>query len=112
MSIAAAVASRKWRRKWATEVVVMMMLTRSDGDQKKKNKKEALMALTEAGWQVEINRACYFPVGRWVPKDLQTAIEDGRIPGSIVLRYFELREISIIGMNCFVLEVLGAAIGR
>lgn len=27
-----------------------------------------------------------------LPKDLKAAIEDGRIPGSIVLRYFELEK--------------------
>ncbi|XP_055834245.1 protein RETICULATA-RELATED 4, chloroplastic [Solanum dulcamara] len=50
------------------------------GDQKN-NKKEALMALTEAGRTLES-----------LPKDLKAAIEDGRIPGSIVLRYFELEK--------------------
>ncbi|KAG5577677.1 hypothetical protein H5410_057811 [Solanum commersonii] len=50
------------------------------GDQKR-NKKEALMALTEAGRTLDS-----------LPKDLKAAIEDGRIPGSIVLRYFELEK--------------------
>lgn len=54
------------------------------GDQKK-NKKEALIALTEAGRSLES-----------LPKDLQTAIEDGRIPGSIVLRYFELEKSPLL----------------
>ncbi|CAN4119869.1 unnamed protein product [Withania somnifera] len=54
------------------------------GDQKK-NKKEALMALTEAGRLLES-----------LPKDLQRAIEDGRIPGSIVLRYFELEKSPLL----------------
>ncbi|XP_075078229.1 protein RETICULATA-RELATED 4, chloroplastic [Nicotiana tabacum] len=50
------------------------------GDQKN-NKKEALMALTEAGRSLES-----------LPKDMKAAIEDGRIPGSIVLRFFELEK--------------------
>ncbi|KAK4356516.1 hypothetical protein RND71_025487 [Anisodus tanguticus] len=54
------------------------------GDQKK-NKKEAFMALTEAGRSLES-----------LPKDLQAAIEDGRIPGSIVLRYFELEKSPLL----------------
>ncbi|KAJ8551350.1 hypothetical protein K7X08_000720 [Anisodus acutangulus] len=54
------------------------------GDQKK-NKKEALIALTEAGRSLES-----------LPKDLQAAIEDGRIPGSIVLRYFELEKSPLL----------------
>lgn len=54
------------------------------GDQKN-NKKEALMALTEAGRSLES-----------LPKDLKAAIEDGRIPGSIVLRYFELEKSSLM----------------
>ncbi|PHU03235.1 hypothetical protein BC332_28486 [Capsicum chinense] len=54
------------------------------GDQKK-NQKEALIALTEAGRSLES-----------LPKDLQTAIEDGRIPGSIVLRYFELEKSPLL----------------
>lgn len=31
-----------------------------------------------------------------LPKDLKAAIEDGRIPGSIVLRYFELEKSSLM----------------
>lgn len=51
----------------------------SDDMDKKKNKDEALMALAEAGRSIES-----------LPKDLKAAIEDGRIPGSIVLKYFDL----------------------
>lgn len=39
------------------------------------------MALAEAGRSLES-----------LPKDLKAAIEDGRIPGSIVLKYFELEK--------------------
>ncbi|XP_057953654.1 protein RETICULATA-RELATED 4, chloroplastic-like [Malania oleifera] len=46
-----------------------------------KNKAEALLALAEIGRSLES-----------VPKDLATAIESGRIPGSIVVRYFELEK--------------------
>ncbi|XP_051143581.1 protein RETICULATA-RELATED 4, chloroplastic-like [Andrographis paniculata] len=55
-----------------------------DGDEdknKKRNKEEALIALTEAGRSLES-----------LPNDLKAAIEDGRIPGSIVLRYFDLEK--------------------
>ncbi|KAI5673673.1 hypothetical protein M9H77_14037 [Catharanthus roseus] len=45
------------------------------------NKEEAMMALAEAGRSIES-----------LPKDLKAAIEDGRIPGSIVLKYFELEK--------------------
>lgn len=48
----------------------------SGDDNKKKNINEALMALAEAGRNLES-----------MPKDLKAAIEDGRIPGSIVSRY-------------------------
>lgn len=51
----------------------------NDDMDKKKNKDEALMALAEAGRSIES-----------LPKDLKAAIEDGRIPGSIVLKYFDL----------------------
>ncbi|CAA0833478.1 Protein of unknown function (DUF3411 [Striga hermonthica] len=50
-----------------------------DDRNKKRNKDEALMALAEAGRSLES-----------LPKDLRAAIEDGRIPGSIVLKYFDL----------------------
>lgn len=44
-----------------------------------RNRKEALMVLAEAGRQLES-----------LPKDLAAAIEAGRIPGSVVSRFFEL----------------------
>ncbi|KAL0390802.1 UNVERIFIED_CONTAM: protein RETICULATA-RELATED 4, chloroplastic [Sesamum calycinum] len=53
----------------------------NDDKNKKKNKEEALMALAEAGRSLES-----------LPKDLKAAIEDGRIPGSILLRYFNLEK--------------------
>ncbi|KAL3850140.1 hypothetical protein ACJIZ3_012022 [Penstemon smallii] len=53
----------------------------NDDKNKKKNKNEALMALAEAGRSLES-----------LPKDLKAAIEDGRIPGSIVLRYLDLEK--------------------
>ncbi|KAK4408280.1 protein RETICULATA-RELATED 4, chloroplastic [Sesamum angolense] len=53
----------------------------NDDKNKKKNKEEALMALAEAGRSLES-----------LPKDLKAAIEDGRIPGSILLRYFSLEK--------------------
>ncbi|KAL3828204.1 hypothetical protein ACJIZ3_017006 [Penstemon smallii] len=52
-----------------------------DDKNKKKNKAEALMALAEAGRTLES-----------MPLDLKAAIEDGRIPGSIVMRYFDLEK--------------------
>nr|GMD71471.1 protein RETICULATA-RELATED 4, chloroplastic-like [Ipomoea batatas] len=45
------------------------------------NKRETLMALGEGGRSLES-----------LPKDLKAAIEEGRIPGSIVQRYLELRK--------------------
>lgn len=45
------------------------------------NKKEAMMALAEAGRSIES-----------LPMDLKAAIENGRIPGSIILKYFELEK--------------------
>nr|GMD24484.1 protein RETICULATA-RELATED 4, chloroplastic-like [Ipomoea batatas] len=51
------------------------------GDQSGNNKKEALMVLAEAGRSLES-----------LPKDLKAAIENGRIPGSIVLRFLELEK--------------------
>ncbi|KAL6966529.1 Protein RETICULATA-RELATED 4, chloroplastic [Sarracenia purpurea var. burkii] len=52
-----------------------------DGDGFEGNKKEAILALAEIGRSLDS-----------VPKDLAAAIETGRIPGSIVLRYFELEK--------------------
>lgn len=53
----------------------------SDDGDKERNKEEAVMALLEAGRSVET-----------MPKDLAAAIEAGRVPGSIVKRYFELEK--------------------
>lgn len=54
----------------------------SSGDsENNSNKKEALMALAEAGRSMES-----------LPMDLKAAIEDGKIPGSIILKYFELEK--------------------
>uniref|UniRef100_A0A2N9FTX2 Uncharacterized protein n=1 Tax=Fagus sylvatica TaxID=28930 RepID=A0A2N9FTX2_FAGSY len=50
-------------------------------DDKDRNREEVVMALAEAGRSVET-----------LPKDLAAAIEAGRIPGSIVKRYFELEK--------------------
>ncbi|KAL2461207.1 Protein of unknown function (DUF3411) [Abeliophyllum distichum] len=51
----------------------------NDGDAGERNKAEAVMALVEAGRSLDS-----------IPKDLAASIEAGRIPGSIVNRYFEL----------------------
>ncbi|CAA2979012.1 RETICULATA-RELATED 4, chloroplastic [Olea europaea subsp. europaea] len=53
----------------------------SDDNNKNNNKAEAFMALAEASRSLES-----------LPTDLNAAIEDGRIPGSILLRYFELEK--------------------
>ncbi|XP_047957415.1 protein RETICULATA-RELATED 4, chloroplastic-like [Salvia hispanica] len=51
-----------------------------EGDSnKRRNRKEALMALAEAGRSLES-----------LPLDMKAAVEDGRIPGSIIVRYFDL----------------------
>uniref|UniRef100_A0A5B7BFB5 Protein RETICULATA-RELATED 4 n=1 Tax=Davidia involucrata TaxID=16924 RepID=A0A5B7BFB5_DAVIN len=52
-----------------------------DGDAGERNKAEAFLALAEVGRSLDS-----------VPKDLAAAIEAGRIPGSIVYRYFELEK--------------------
>ncbi|KAL6505381.1 Protein RETICULATA-RELATED 4, chloroplastic [Orobanche gracilis] len=57
----------------------------NDDKNKKRNKDEALMALAEAGRRLES-----------LPKDLKAAIEEGRIPGSIVLRYFNLEKSGLL----------------
>ncbi|CAA3028255.1 RETICULATA-RELATED 4, chloroplastic-like [Olea europaea subsp. europaea] len=57
----------------------------NDDSNKKKNRDEALIALAEAGKGLEN-----------LPKDLKAAVEDGRIPGSIVIRYFELEKSGLI----------------
>ena len=51
----------------------------NNDDHKERSKEEAMMAFLEAGRSVET-----------VPKDLATAIEIGRVPGSIVKRYSNL----------------------
>ena len=51
----------------------------NNDDHKERSKEEAMMAFLEAGRSVET-----------VPKDLAAAIEIGRVPGSIVKRYFNL----------------------
>ncbi|KAK9283933.1 hypothetical protein L1049_012190 [Liquidambar formosana] len=52
-----------------------------EGDAGDKNKAEAVLALAEIGRSLDS-----------LPKDLAAAIEAGRIPGSIVNRYFELEK--------------------
>ncbi|XP_073156762.1 protein RETICULATA-RELATED 4, chloroplastic-like [Henckelia pumila] len=52
-----------------------------DDKDKKKNRDEAFMALAEAGRNLES-----------LPQDLKAAIEDGRLPGSIVSRYLGLEK--------------------
>ncbi|XP_073052589.1 protein RETICULATA-RELATED 4, chloroplastic-like [Primulina eburnea] len=54
-------------------------------DNKKKNIDEALMALAEAGRNLD-----------GLPKDLKAAIEDGRIPGSIVSRYIDFERSGLL----------------
>lgn len=51
------------------------------GDAWERNRAEALLALAEVGRSLES-----------IPKDLAAAIEAGRIPGSIVYKYFELEK--------------------
>ncbi|KAL7126906.1 hypothetical protein ABFS83_14G218000 [Erythranthe nasuta] len=57
----------------------------NDDKNKRRNKEEALIALAEAGRSLES-----------LPNDMKAAIVDGRIPGSIVLRYFELEKSGFI----------------
>lgn len=57
----------------------------NDDKNRRKNKEEALIAVAEAGRSLES-----------LPKDLKAAIEDGRIPASIVLRYFDLEKSKFI----------------
>ncbi|OAY44847.1 protein RETICULATA-RELATED 4, chloroplastic [Manihot esculenta] len=52
-----------------------------DGDAGSRNRTEAILALAEVGRSLES-----------LPKDLAGAIETGRVPGSIVRRYFELEK--------------------
>ncbi|KAA8528075.1 hypothetical protein F0562_035056 [Nyssa sinensis] len=51
------------------------------GDSGDKNKAEAILVLANIGRSLDS-----------IPKDLAAAIESGKIPGSIVLRYFELEK--------------------
>lgn len=55
-----------------------------EGDAGNRNKAEAILALAEVGKSLDT-----------LPKDLAAAIEAGRIPGSIVYRYFELEKSPI-----------------
>ncbi|KAL1552959.1 Protein RETICULATA-RELATED 4, chloroplastic [Salvia divinorum] len=57
----------------------------SDDRNKRSNKEEALMALAEAGRSLES-----------LPTDLKAAVEEGRIPASILLRYFDLEKSSFL----------------
>ncbi|XAR60355.1 hypothetical protein NMG60_11033698 [Bertholletia excelsa] len=52
-----------------------------EGEGSKRNKEEAILALAEIGRSLDS-----------IPKDLAAAIQSGRIPGSIVFRYFELEK--------------------
>ncbi|XAR54387.1 hypothetical protein NMG60_11029490 [Bertholletia excelsa] len=52
-----------------------------DGDAGEKNRREATLALGEVGRSLDS-----------IPKDLAAAIERGKIPGTIVYRYFELEK--------------------
>ncbi|KAL8545142.1 hypothetical protein ACS0TY_005364 [Phlomoides rotata] len=52
-----------------------------DDKNKKRNRDEALLVLSEAKRSLDS-----------LPKDLKAAIEDGRIPGSIVSRFFDLEK--------------------
>ncbi|XP_021736315.1 protein RETICULATA-RELATED 4, chloroplastic-like [Chenopodium quinoa] len=52
-----------------------------DGDAGERNRAEAILALAEVGRSLES-----------LPKDLSMAVEAGRIPGSILRRYFELEK--------------------
>ncbi|VFQ94190.1 unnamed protein product [Cuscuta campestris] len=56
------------------------------GGHSSNNRKEALMALAESGRSLES-----------LPGDLKAAIENGRIPRSIVLRYLELEKSAWLG---------------
>ncbi|XP_059665332.1 protein RETICULATA-RELATED 4, chloroplastic-like [Cornus florida] len=55
------------------------------GDSGDKNKEEAFLVLAEIGRSLDS-----------LPKDLAAAIEVGRIPGSIVKRYFELEKSALL----------------
>ncbi|EPS64525.1 hypothetical protein M569_10254, partial [Genlisea aurea] len=57
-----------------------------DEDAGKRNKAESILALAEAGRSLDT-----------IPKDLATAIESGKIPGSIVRRFFDLEKSPFLG---------------
>ncbi|KAK6140527.1 hypothetical protein DH2020_025726 [Rehmannia glutinosa] len=57
-----------------------------DGDAGGRNRAEAIMALAEVGRSLDS-----------IPKDLAAAIEAGRIPASIVNRFFELEKSPFLG---------------
>ncbi|KAK4476356.1 hypothetical protein RD792_015505 [Penstemon davidsonii] len=57
-----------------------------DDDAGDRNRKEAILALAEVGRSLDT-----------IPKDLAAAIEAGRIPGSIVYRFFELEKSPFLG---------------
>ncbi|KAG8391190.1 hypothetical protein BUALT_Bualt01G0161900 [Buddleja alternifolia] len=57
-----------------------------DGDAGERNRAEAIMALAEVGRSLDT-----------IPKDLAAAIEAGKIPGSIVKRFFELEKSPFLG---------------
>ncbi|KAL8496087.1 hypothetical protein ACS0TY_019983 [Phlomoides rotata] len=57
-----------------------------DGDAGERNRAEAIMALAEVGRSLDS-----------IPKDLAASIEAGRIPGSIVRRFFELEKSPLLG---------------
>ena len=50
-----------------------------------KNREEALMVLVEAGRSLKN-----------LPKDLAAAIEAGRVPGAVVLRFLELEKSPVL----------------
>ena len=50
-----------------------------------KNREEALMVLAEAGRSLKN-----------LPKDLAAAIEAGRVPGAVVLRFLELEKSPVL----------------
>ncbi|MQL79273.1 hypothetical protein Taro_011708 [Colocasia esculenta] len=57
-----------------------------DDSSSEKNRVEALLALSQAGRSLES-----------IPKDLAAAIQEGRIPGVIVERFFELEKSPVLG---------------
>ncbi|KAK2992966.1 hypothetical protein RJ640_017516, partial [Escallonia rubra] len=55
-----------------------------EGDAGERNRREAVLALAEVGRSLDS-----------IPKDIAAAIEAGKIPGSIVYRYFELEKSAV-----------------